>query len=437
MEATSDLLAKFGIVDINDLPSQLGVRSTPFEPHLELADGPMHEEAKQLANQLVRHSLMNYSRLPSPQKQLQFAECINLILLNLVRAEIRSKGLAVGIGTSKQRLDASRRYLPTFISVDYFLKARDLLLYQNIMTIAAPGYRNDGLAKVARYCLTDTAKIRLLADAPPLEAFRVAVHRETMILKDAAGQLAKYKDDTWTTTKRAVLARINANIAAANIGSTRPIDPMFDLEEGYAAGNIRLYRVFNNGAFDQGGRFYGGWWQYTKRHFRPSVTINNEATIEADFSGLHPSMLFARRGLPIPNDPYALVPGVGDDAILRDHAKTTFLALLNAGRRGTKEPRNFDDTRHGMSGKEFRAKVRGAFPMLPNIFGSSLGLHLQREDSDLAEKIMLHFVDRGIPILPIHDSFIVAQCHRNELVSVMIDTFKKGFRQDISVTVKG
>ena len=46
METASALLAKFGIFDVNDLPSQFGVRSTPFEPHLELADGPMHEEAK-------------------------------------------------------------------------------------------------------------------------------------------------------------------------------------------------------------------------------------------------------------------------------------------------------------------------------------------------------------------------------------------------------
>ena len=271
METTNELLAKFGIFDADDLPSQLGIRSTPFEPHLELADGPMHGKAKQLANQLVQDSLTNYSRLPSPQKQLQFTACIILILLNLVRAEIRSNGLAVGIGTSKQRLDASRRYLPTFISVDYFLKARDLLLDQNIMTIAPPGYRNDGLAQVARYRLTDTAKIRLLADAQPPQAFRLGFHRETIILKDTAGQLAKYKDDTWTITRRAVLARINANIAAANIGSTRQIDPMLDLEEGYSPGNIQLYRVFNNGAFDQGGRFYGGWWQYTKQIGRAHV----------------------------------------------------------------------------------------------------------------------------------------------------------------------
>ena len=72
-----------------------------------------------------------------------------------------------------------------------------------------------------------------------------------------------------------------------------------------------------------------------------------------------------------------------------------------------------------------------------DIFGSGIGLRLQREDCDLAEKVMMHFVDRGIPILPIHDSFIIAHRHRKELVAVMLGAFKEVYGQDISVTVKG
>ena len=34
-----------------------------------------------------------------------------------------------------------------------------------------------------------------------------------------------------------------------------------------------LYRPFNNGSFEEGGRFYGGWWQSVPKEFRPSITI--------------------------------------------------------------------------------------------------------------------------------------------------------------------
>jgi hypothetical protein len=437
MSIIGDLQSKFGIIDDNDLPDQRGVRSVPFEPFLYLVERSGFTGLERVSADLVRLWLTHYKRVPGAQKQKHMTACVELILINLLRAEARSEGLAVGISTSKQRLDASRRYRPSFMTVDYFLKARDLLLDQGMITIAYPGYQNAGLAQVARYKLTDLAKSQLLAIKPTREAFRVGNQTEAIILKDTEGRLAKYKDDHRTNAMRNRLSRINDTILTAHIGSTRPLAPELDLEEGQSLGKSNLYRIFNNGDFEQGGRFYGGWWQHAKRHFRPLITMNDEATVEADYRGLHPSMLFAKRGLPIPEDPYALIPGVHGDAILRDHAKTTFLALVNAGQRSTREPRDFDGTQHGMSGKDFRALVSGAFPMLPDIFGSGIGLRLQREDSDLAEKVMMHFVDRGIPILPIHDSFIVAKRHQKELVDVMLAAFKDGYGQEISVTVKG
>jgi hypothetical protein len=178
-----------------------------------------------------------------------------------------------------------------------------------------------------------------------------------------------------------------------------------------------LYRVFNNGSFDQGGRFYGGWWQYAKKYLRPFITIDGQPTVEADFKGLHPAILFAKAELDIPPDPYSFVPGISENEILRGHAKTTFLALLNASGT-TKEPRNFDSDAHGMTVEAFRQRVRDAFPMLPGVFGTGIGTYLQREDSDMAEQIMLHFADKGVQVLPVHDSFIIAAQHKDELVQV-------------------
>lgn len=433
---TNVVLDRFGVVS-SDLPDQRGVRSVPFEAHLCLVEQFQYEQLTHLAERLLQSGLEKFQRKPNATRQRQLAANIGLILLNLVRAEALSGGMAVGIGTSKQRLAASRRYNPPFMTVDYFLKARDLLQERGVMFIAAPGYQNSGLAQVARYRLTDNARALICPGAPSPSSFQVSGDKETIRLKDASGYLTSYKDDMQTTAMRDGLRRINQILKTTSIGSARPPLPASDFEEGHEPVSAPLYRVFNNGTFEQGGRFYGGWWQNAKRHFRPMITLNHETTIEADFKGLHPAILFARQRLSIPVDPYSLVEGVEGDPTLRDFAKTTFMALLNAGKGCTEEPRNFDSHRYQMTGKQFRAKVKAAFPMLPGIFGSGIGVHLQREDSDIAELVMLHFVDQGIPILPIHDSFIVAQRHRDELVQVMQDRFREIYGQSIAITVKG
>ena len=50
---------------------------------------------------------------------------------------------------------------------------------------------------------------------------------------------------------------------------------------------------------------------------------------------------------------------------------------------------------------------------------------------------MLHFANKGVPVLPVHDSFIVAAQHQQELVTLMKRVF--GARlggAEIRVTVK-
>src|SRR5262249_50698021 len=58
-----------------------------------------------------------------------------------------------------------------------------------------------------------------------------------------------------------------------------------------------------------------------------------------------------------------------------------------------------------------------------DFFYTGYGVHLQYLDSQVAEKVMLHFAKRGIPVLPIHDSFIVHHGYKNELMEVMISSF--------------
>ena len=50
---------------------------------------------------------------------------------------------------------------------------------------------------------------------------------------------------------------------------------------------------------------------------------------------------------------------------------------------------------------------------------------------------MLRFANKGVPVLPVHDSFIIAAHHEQELVAVMKRVFGERFAgADIKVTVK-
>ena len=62
---------------------------------------------------------------------------------------------------------------------------------------------------------------------------------------------------------------------------------------------------------------------------------------------------------------------------------------------------------------------------------------MQYIDSQLAERVMLHFANKGVPVLPVHDSFIIAAQHQRELVAVVKRVFGERFDgADIKVTVK-
>ena len=381
------------------------------------------------------HWLQGFQRKPNPSRQANFMSCLRVILLNLMRVRTVDARLTVGIFSGRGRLDLERRYLPNFMTVHYHPTALKLLQARGLVLMAKAGHQQEDWGETARYTLSDAASTLLPISSLSARDFTIGRREEVIRLKDTEGRLTRYSDTPETQAMRVNLRRMNDLLEGADIALTRPAHPLTDFDDKYSGQKTDLYRVFNNGSFEQGGRFYGGWWQHAKKYLRPFITIDGQPTVEADFKGLHPAILFAKAGLAIPSDPYNLVAGVADNETLRDHAKTTFLALLNADNT-TKEPRNFDSAAHGITAEVFRQMVKDAFPILPGVFGTGIGRYLQREDSDMAEQIMLHFADKDVPVLPVHDSFIIATQHTDELVRVMQTVFHDHYGQMPNITLK-
>lgn len=247
---------------------------------------------------------------------------------------------------------------------------------------------------------------------------------EVIRLKDAEGRLIDYRDNDRTRRERAMLAKINRSLAEAEISLNVPAavrDGNSIRLDGYSVfpGMISLYRVYN-GAWDHGGRFYGGWWQSCRKAHRQHLTIDGHPTVELDYQQIHPRLLYGLAGCHLEGDAYTL-PGWS-----RAVVKQAFNTLLNAG--SFREARgaiaeNLGDDRN--AAEALIADIRTRHPDIDIYFHSGIGLRLQAIDSEICRQVLMEMYRRGIVTLPIHDSFIVASEYEDTLSKVMQTAFAK------------
>ena len=190
----------------------------------------------------------------------------------------------------------------------------------------------------------------------------------------------------------------------------------------------QLYRVFNNGTFTDGGRFYGGWWQGVPSTLRKRIVINWYPTAELDYSNMQIAMLYADAGLELEGDAYAIegIPGS-----YRKLIKRTLLQIINAERR-MRAPRH-DELPEGWSWQELQEAIRERHRPIAGHFNSGIGVKLQRRDADVAEAVMLRMMEDGHLVLPIHDSFIVEDGYQNRLKEVMVEAYRSQLGKGISI----
>lgn len=200
--------------------------------------------------------------------------------------------------------------------------------------------------------------------------------------------------------------------------------------------NDQLYRVFNDGTFEHGGRLYGGWWQEVPGWLRQHIVIEDRPTVELDYAGMLVRMLYHREGRDYRSDPYA-IPYIQALACelgqspnhYRPSIKKLFQALLNAEKGGkSAEKITLAQSFHPyMTRRQVREKIEQHHPEIAHHFGSGIGKIGQRLDSDLALGIITNLMEAGILALPIHDSFVVQQDHEDRLRSAMNDQYVQRF----------
>jgi len=187
-------------------------------------------------------------------------------------------------------------------------------------------------------------------------------------------------------------------------------------------------RVFSRGKWNLNGRYYGGWWQQigtkddkekTGKDYRRQIYINDNPTVEVDYSGLHIAILSAWKGIQDNSkDRYDLGEQILPKFTLkeqRDIVKLLVLTAINAKDVKSTYQAFRKDQPTGSREKKLKdvelSKLLEAFlvkyPDLRDDLGSDIGIKLMFIDSQITEWIIGTFVDRHIPILSVHDSYIV------------------------------
>jgi len=218
-----------------------------------------------------------------------------------------------------------------------------------------------------------------------------------------------------------------------------------------------LCSIFNRNSFECGGRFYcrsiGDNWQTMPSETRKYITIDNEATIELDYSSLHLNMIKDIEGIRkykkynisttyetevwqyVNTKFYEITlnedsPLFGEDksiVVPREIVKYCYLVAINA----SNEQCVSAIVKQKVKGKEaIEFTKRKNWPQLckqilkhdddlQKYLCSDFGIKLQRMDSNITEYVLRYFTNRGILVLPVHDSYIIARQHAEQLKKVM------------------
>ena len=250
-----------------------------------------------------------------------------------------------------------------------------------------------------------------------------------IILKDENKDIIPYEHNSQTTKMSENLERINRHLSTFWIDLYLK-DTEFEalrrhvwnrhLEDEEALPSIdvsarTLRRIFNNSSWNEGGRFYGAWWLGIPKEYRKYIHINGKQTVELDYSGMHPALVYAEVGVTPPLDPYDM----GLENVVRDVKKVAFNSLVNASNKNIKQHSDFNEMDAGCSWQELLEAIIDAHSPIREYFGSGFGLQLQKKDADIAEKVMLRFADMQYACLPVHDSFLVHHALADELREYM------------------
>jgi hypothetical protein len=172
--------------------------------------------------------------------------------------------------------------------------------------------------------------------------------------------------------------------------------------------------------------------QNMPKELRAQMRIDGQETVELDYKSNHLMMLIAMLNQPLPDDPYLEIAQIA--ACSRDQVKAFITSSLGADL----EESAFNSLKRQRFNKKLFNKVKDTatslYPGLP-LF-TSVGTMLQSIEGQIALDIMEEGANKGIVVLPVHDSFITTIGNKKWLWDQMIRQWSNHTRTEAKTRVE-
>lgn len=328
--------------------------------------------------------------------------------------------------------------------------------------------QNQSLSRTARYRASESLQSLFETALFGIDDIYAHDDEECIVLKQtevkddesaAKSKSIKYEDTPQTVAMRERLTDYNKLLRQNHIDIHSLAKPVIkrEIKKGSRKGQYSMVaigqhnkfvrRIFSRGSWELHGRFYGGWWQQIGNEDRRHIFINGNPTVEVDFKSMHVALISAELGADVIDDAYAvgaeLFPKHTDEEV-RAWCKSLVLTAINAKDRPSTYKAFRSDSKKGSPEKRLKniqlEWLLNAFiaksPHLEDLC-TDQGITLMHKDGMIAADIMNRLTDKGIPVLTVHDSFIVQRHHFSELRIAMMMACLKHCRRNLKADQKG
>ena len=370
-------------------------------------------------------------------KQDKYSSHLGCISANLILLHLNRIGEFVFYSRDSNFYKSIKRYNPNKISIRKIRKIIDLLIKHEFID-----------HRKGRYVIYDKKQNKRSRIRPTLKFLnlmrRYFVKRQhilradtdVIILKNPKKYLKDYQDNQYTKKIRSECLNYNKSLSLNKLGLSKSKQVKDYLRKKNIDLKNKSYQRIFNGDFKHGGRFYGPWWLNIPSELRQFITINNNKTLEYDYASLIIHQIYSEVGLnyfeenTYSNDPY-LLRGVPDTerkvnkAIIQIALNCSDFEGLNTALLRQYKKGKLTGTKPRKKEVEKRLNIfREMNPKISSFIYSRCALRFQFQDSEIARKIINRCSMYLIPLLSVHDSFIVEETNRNFIIDTMNSAIK-------------
>ncbi len=424
-----------------------------------------HPEVKSLVDHIWEEVLPEeVGKGPGPKPKMGFRKQLRVVVLDLYVAWLDDPELSIGVHMSPNVWKTNSRYNALHLSKK-IIPIINALHEGGLIDMAKGSYGGAGVKgnRTTRIRASKTLQEWFARAKFSRDDIGRAEHEELIILKDDKSKPIEYQDTPDTNQMREDLKAYNALIDQTFIDFPHLEEPILEIDQSaedsfsddesarrrirVGDANKRTRRIFSRGDWTKHGRFYGGWWQQISSEYRSKIVMDFEPTVEFDYQGLHVAILYAEAGLPLDRDPYLPAdPNVVDDAAkhIRLLTKKLVLNAINAKDKSSA----FKAFREGFSKGDFEKTLKNDQldsllkkflnhnEFLKDYLFTDQGIRLMNKDAQITSIIHNTLTKQGIPVLSIHDSYIVRTDQIPQLKQVMADASEEVVGRPLSFQPK-